>query len=78
VAADYLEIGTPPPPYEALRVPTLLVVGAHSKIVSAGESELYRAALGDLLGIVVVPGGHIVLWDAFDETADAIEGFLDS
>jgi hypothetical protein len=53
-------------------------VGAHSKIVSAGESELYRAALGDLLGIVVVPGGHIVLWDAFDETADAIEGFLDS
>ena len=77
VAADYLEIGTPPPPFEALRVPTLLVVGAHSKIVSAGESELYRAALGDLLNVVVVPGGHSVLWDAFDETADAIEGFFD-
>jgi lipase len=76
VAADYLEIGTPPPPYEALRVPTLLVVGALSKIVSAGESELYRAALGDLLSVVVVPGGHTVLWDAFDETADAIEAFL--
>jgi lipase len=76
VAADYLEIGTPPPLYETLRVPTLLVVGAHSKIVSAGESELYRAALGDLLRVVVVPGGHSVLWDAFDETADAIEGFL--
>jgi lipase len=76
VAADYLQIGTPPPPYEALRVPTLLVVGALSKIVSAGESELYRAALGDLLQIVVVPGGHTVLWDAFEETADAIESFL--
>jgi lipase len=76
VAADYLEIGTPPPPYEALRVPTLLVVGAHSKIVSAGESELYRAALRDLLQVVVVPGGHTVLWDAFDETRDAIEAFL--
>ena len=76
VAADYLEIGTPPPPFEALRVPTSLVVGAHSKIVSAGESELYRAALGDLLNVVVVPGGHSVLWDAFDETADAIEAFL--
>jgi len=76
VAADYLEIGTPPPPYEALRVPTLLVVGAHSKIVSAGESELYRAALGDLLHVVVVPGGHSVLWDAFYETAAAIERFL--
>jgi lipase len=78
VAADYLEIGTPPPPYEQLCVPTLLVVGAHSKIVSAGESELYRAALGDLLQVAVVPGGHTLLWDAFDETADAIESFLES
>jgi lipase len=76
VATDYLEIGTPPPPYEALRVPTLLVVGAHSKIVSAGEAELYRHALGELLQVVVVAGGHSVLWDAFDETADAIETFL--
>jgi lipase len=76
VAADYLEIGKPPPPYEALRVPTLLVVGALSKIVSAGESELYRAALGDLLHVVVVPGGHTVLWDAFEDTAAAIESFL--
>jgi hypothetical protein len=25
---------------------------------------------------VVVPGGHTVLWDAFDETADAIRHFL--
>jgi lipase len=78
VAADYLEIGTPPPPYEALRVPTLLVVGALSKIVSAGEDELYRAAVGDLLQVVVVPGGHVVLWDAFEETAAAIESFLES
>jgi len=78
VAADYLEIGKPPPPYEALRVPTLLVVGALSKIVSAGEDELYRAALGDLLQVVVVPGGHTVLWDAFEETATAIERFLDA
>jgi lipase len=76
VAADYLEIGTPPPPYEALRVPTLLVVGALSKIVSAGESELYRAALGDLLQVGVVPGGHTVLWDAFEETTAAIDRFL--
>jgi len=77
VAADYLEIGTPPPPYEELRVPTLLVVGALSKTVSAGEAELYRAALGDLLQLAVVPGGHTVLWDAFEETATAIEGFLE-
>lgn len=78
VGAAYLELATPPPPYESLRVPTLLVVGALSKIVSAGEVELYRAALGDLLEVVVVPGGHTVLWDAFTETADAIERFLAS
>jgi surfactin synthase thioesterase subunit len=53
------------------------VVGAQSKIVSAGEAELYRTALGDLLQIVVVPGGHTVLWDAFEETATAIERFLE-
>ena len=29
------------------------------------------------LQLVTVPGGHIVMWDAFDETADAILGFLD-
>lgn len=76
VAAAYLELVIPPPPYESLRLPTLLLVGSHSKIVGAGEAELYRRALGDLLELLVVPGGHSVLWDAFDETADALERFL--
>lgn len=76
VASAYLAMATPAPPFESLRLPTLLVVGALSKTVSAGEVELYRAALGDLLEVVVVPGGHTVLWDAFRETADAIERFL--
>lgn len=76
VAAAYLELATAPPPFETVRVPTLLVVGALSKIVSAGEVELYRAALGELLDVVVVPGGHTVLWDAFEETAAAVERFL--
>src|SRR5919109_1490774 len=76
VAAAYLELAAPPPPFERLRLPTLLVVGALSKVVSAGELELYRAALGDLLTVVVVPGGHSVLWDAYEQTAGAIEAFL--
>jgi lipase len=76
VAAAYLELAAPPPPFESLRLPTLLVVGALSKVVSAGELELYRAALGDLLTVVVVPGGHSVLWDAYEQTAGAIEAFL--
>lgn len=76
VAAAYQEMANDPPPFEALRIPTLLVVGSHSKLVSAGELERYRAALGDLLEVAVVPGGHIVLWDALDETAAASEAFL--
>ena len=69
-------MGRFPPPFETLRVPTLLVVAEHAKLVSAAESENYRAALGDLLRVVVVPGGHIVIWDAHEETAAAIDAFL--
>ena len=38
--------------------------------------DAHRAALGDLLQEVTVPGGHTVLWDALDETAAAISAFL--
>jgi pimeloyl-ACP methyl ester carboxylesterase len=75
-AAMHIELARRPPPFERLRVPTLLVVGAESKLVSAAEVELYRAALGELLQVAVMPGGHSPLWDAFDETAGAIEEFL--
>lgn len=72
----YIELSRRPPPFERLRVPTLLVVGDESKLVSAAEVESYRAALGDRLEVVVTPGGHHPLWDAFDETAAAVEAFL--
>jgi lipase len=75
-AEIHIELAKRPPPFEELRVPTLLVVGAESKLVSAAENERYRTALGDLLEVVVTPGGHSVLWDAFDETAAALERFL--
>jgi len=78
VAEAYLQMGTPPPPFEALRMPTLVVVGAFSVVVTAGQAELYRRALGDRLTLEVVPGGHSVLWDAFDETAAAIDAFLEA
>lgn len=76
VARAYEEMATEPPPFERLRVPTLLVLAAVSKIVSAGELERYREGVRNLLEVVVVPGGHICLWDAFEETAAAIERFL--
>ena len=78
VGDAYLEMGTPPPPFDALRIPTLVVVGSLSVVMTAGQAELYRRALGDLLTLEVVPGGHSVLWDAFDETAAAIDAFLEA
>ena len=57
--------------------PTLLVVADRAKLVSAAELARYQAALGDLLEVVAVPGGHIVLWDAYPETSAAIADFLD-
>lgn len=78
VAAAWREMSTDSPAWDRLNVPTLLVVASHSKHMSAAEVELYRAALGSLLTVVVVPGGHSVLWDAPEETASAIEGFLTS
>jgi lipase len=76
VATAYRQMALRPPAWEALRVPTLLVVAENAKLVSAAELELFRAALGDLLDVAVVPGGHIVLWDAYEETAAAIDAFL--
>jgi pimeloyl-ACP methyl ester carboxylesterase len=76
VATAYRELGTYPPPFPSLRVRTLLVVAEHAKLVSAAEAQLYHEALGDLLRIVAVPGGHLVLWDAYEETAAAIDAFL--
>jgi len=76
VASAWMEMAGRPPDFDRVRLPTLLVVGAESKLVSAGELELYQSALGELLEVAVVPGGHMVYWDAFDETADAIERFL--
>jgi lipase len=76
VAVAYHEMAKPPAPWESLRVPTLLVVADRGKLVSAAELVHYRDALGDLLEVAVVPGGHIVLWDAYPETSAAIVNFL--
>jgi len=78
VAAAWHEMATDPPAFDRARVPTLLVLGSRSKLVSGGELEAYRAALADELHVVVVPGGHIPLWDAYERTAAAVRGFLES
>lgn len=61
------EMASPAPAFP--RCPTLVVLGARSWIpVEVPAAEHVRA--------VTVPGGHSVLWDDFDATADAVEAFL--
>ena len=76
VVAAYGEMASQPPPFEDVRVPTLLVLGERSYLPYDHLLDGHRAALGDLLELVVVPGGHTVLWDALEETAEAIADFL--
>lgn len=68
VIAAWSEMARPAPPWPSC--PTLVVVGARSWI---------PVDVPDSAGIekVVVPGGHSVLWDDFDATADAIAAFLE-
>jgi lipase len=76
VVAAYGEMASEPPPFERVRVPTLLVLGERSYVPYDHLLEAHQAALGDLLDVRVLPGGHTVLWDALDETSEAVAGFL--
>ena len=63
-------------PPDVARLPTLMVIGEESWIPNDEQLTRYEAALGQDLTVVRVDSGHTVLWDAFDETADAVAGFL--
>jgi lipase len=76
VVTAYAEMSTPPPAFASVRVPTLLVLGAKSYLPYDHLIDDHRSALGGLLEVVTVPGGHTVLWDALEETAEAVARFL--
>jgi lipase len=76
VVTAYSELSTAPPRFDAVRLPTLLVLGSESYLPYDHLLDAHRTALGDLLEVVVVPGGHTVLWDALEETTQAVSGFL--
>jgi lipase len=76
VVAAYGEMASEPPPFEKARVPTLLLIGSRSYLPYDHLLDGHTAALRNLLTVVTVTGGHTVLWDALDETAAAIAGFL--
>jgi lipase len=78
VVAAYGELSSAPPGFEHVRVPTLLVLGERSYLPYEHLLDAHAAVLGDLLQVVRVPGGHTVLWDALEETAEAVSSFLGS
>lgn len=64
--AAWSEMARPAPPLPG--VPTLVVLGERSWIRPHVEGT----------ETVTVPGGHSVLWESLDATADAVRAFLDS
>ena len=60
-----------------MRIPTLLVLGETSYLPYDWLLEAHASALGVLLRVERIPAGHTLLWDAFDETARAVESFLE-
>jgi lipase len=78
VVALYSELAAAPPQPETLRAPALLLHSGEFGLVREEQIEAYQAALGDRLELVQVPGGHIVYWDAYQETADAVARYLEN
>jgi lipase len=73
VASIYEELATGPPPPETLKFPTLLIHAPAYGLVREEQLEAYAARVE----AHPVPGMHMVMWDAFDEVADAVERFLE-
>jgi lipase len=76
VVTAYSEMSREPPPFAAVTAPTLVLLGKSSYLPYDHLLDAHRAAAGAGLEVVTVAGGHTVLWDAFEETASAIEAFL--
>jgi lipase len=74
VIAAYGELAKAPP-LDRVAAPVLLIRGHDSEVVPLSLQDFVCETMSDCRAITV-PGGHIVMWDAFDETADAILGFL--
>ena len=64
------------PPIDRVSTETLLIRGARSEVVPVELTEIVLATMPSCR-VVTVPGGHIVMWEALHETADAVLAFLE-
>jgi lipase len=76
VIAAYGEMASPPPSFAEVSAPTLLVLGDRSYLPYDHLLDAHRSEAGGRLDIVVVEGGHTLLWDALEQTAEATARFL--
>jgi lipase len=74
VVAAYGELASAAP--DPARLSTLLLYAPAYGLVRDDHVARYEDALGDLVTVVTIRGGHMVYWDAYDETASAIAEFL--
>lgn len=73
LVAIYRSLATKPPSPQALTMPTLLLYAPAAGIVTDAQAAAYGRD-----GIATVSGGHMVMWSAFDETADAVANFQEA
>jgi pimeloyl-ACP methyl ester carboxylesterase len=66
-----------PPPLADVHAPVLIVRATCSEVLPVPLVETCRELLPGPLDVVEVPGGHIVMWDALAETAQAVFAWLD-
>ncbi len=76
VVTGWGEIARPLSPLSAAR-PTLLVIAEAAAIVRDATVDRLRAELGDQLRVERLPCGHMLYWEAFDDTVALVRGFLD-
>lgn len=75
VVAAFGEMAKVPPLRGLADVPTLIVRAPGADICPDAIVEVCRESIPGV-EVVDVPGGHILMWDAFDETAEAVARFL--
>jgi lipase len=75
VIAAFGELAKPPPLDGLAAVPTLIVRAPAAEICPDPIVDVCRGAIPGV-EVVDVAGGHIVLWDAFEETVEAVARFL--
>jgi len=73
VVSVYGELATQPPPPETVQVPVLIVHAPAFGLVREEHLAAYPGA-----EILAVPGSHMVYWDAWKQTADAVQAFLEN